>query len=64
MITYNVEDIERHIYYKGEDEKYSIIFVNRSHENELRRTKRKVKNNELRNIKKMIEDKELVSDQK
>lgn len=62
MIARDIEDTERHIHRKEEDEKYSIILVNRSREGELRRTKRKTENNELRDIEKMIEDKELVSD--
>ena len=57
IIVRDVKDTERHIHYKKENEKYNTILVNRSRKNELRRTKRKVKNNELRNIKKMIEDK-------
>ena len=64
MIARDVKDIEWYIYRKEEDKKYSIILVNRSCKNELKRTKSKTKNNELRNIKKMIKDKELVSDQK
>ena len=62
MIARNVEDTERHIHRKEEDEKYNIILTNRSRKNELRRTKRETENNELRNIKKMIKDKELISD--
>lgn len=64
MIACNIEDTERHIYRKEENEKYSIILANRSHENELRRTKCEAENNELKDIEKMIEDKELISDQK
>ena len=64
MIARDVEDTERHIHRKGEDEKYSIILANISREDELRRTKREAENNEPRDIEKMIEDKELVSDQK
>ena len=64
MIAHNVKDTERHIHRKKENEKYSIILVNKSHENEQRKTKHKTKNNELRDIKKMIKDKKLVSNQK
>jgi hypothetical protein len=35
IIARDVEDIERHIHRKGEDEKYSIILANRSREDEL-----------------------------
>jgi hypothetical protein len=62
MIARDVEDTERHIHRKGEDEKYSIVLDNRSREDELRKTKRKAEDNELKDIEKMIEDKELVSD--
>jgi hypothetical protein len=62
MIARDVEDTERHIHRKGEDEKYSIVLANRSREDELRKTKREAEDNELKDIEKMIEDKELVSD--
>lgn len=64
MIVYNIKDIERYIYYKGEDKKYNIILINKSYKNKLKRTKREIENNELRDIKKMIKDKELISNQK
>jgi hypothetical protein len=64
MIAREVENTERHIYRKGEDEKYSIVLANRRREDELRRTKHEAEDNELRDIEKMIEDKELVSYQK
>jgi hypothetical protein len=64
MIARDVEDTERHIHRKEEDEKYSIILANRRREDELRKTKREAEDNELRNIGKRIEDNELVSDQK
>jgi hypothetical protein len=64
MIAREVENTERHIHRKGEDEKYSIFLANRRREDELRRTKREAEDNELRDIEKMTEDKELVSYQK
>jgi len=57
MIACNVEDTERHIHRRGEDEKYSIVLANRSREDELRKTKREAEDNELKDIKKRIEDK-------
>ena len=64
IIACDVDDIEQHIHRKEENKKYSIILVNKSCKNKLRRTKCKTKNDELKNIKKMIKDKELVNDQK
>jgi hypothetical protein len=64
MVARDVEDTERHIYRKAEDEKYSIIIANRRREDELRKTEREAEDNELRDIRKRIEDKELVSDHK
>ena len=61
MIARDVEDIERQIHRKREDEEYNIVLANRSREDELRRTKRDAEDNELRVIEKMIEDKELVT---
>jgi hypothetical protein len=59
-----IEDTERHTHHKGEDEKYNNILVNRRHEDELMKLKRKAEDNLLKDIKKMIEDEELVSDHK
>lgn len=64
MTAREIEDTERHNHRKEEDEKYSTILVNKRHENELIKMKRKIENNLLRDIKKMIEDKELTSDHK
>ena len=64
MTVYEIEDTERHIHRKEENEKYNIILVNKRHENESIKMKRKIKKNLLRNIKKMIKDKELVSNYK
>jgi hypothetical protein len=64
MIAREVENTERHIYRKEENEKYNIVLANRRREDELRRTKHEAENNELKDIEKMIEDKKLVSYQK
>ena len=62
MIARDVEDTDRHIHHKEENEKYSIVLANKNREDKLRRTKRKAENNEMRDIEKMIKDKELISD--
>jgi hypothetical protein len=48
--AHGIENTERHIRYKGENEKYNIVLIIRRHKDELMRMKRENKDNQLINV--------------